>query len=76
MGPTWPFLLMYGSYDMRHTGFRRLMVVNETPGNGASHHRTSNIVLIYHVLTKFHRTPNTMSISTMHLLVICPRAIV
>ena len=27
----WPFLLMYGSYDMRHTSFRRLMVVNGTP---------------------------------------------
>ena len=21
MGPTWSFLLMYGSHDMRHTGF-------------------------------------------------------
>ena len=21
MGPTWPFLLMYESHDMRHTGF-------------------------------------------------------
>ena len=21
MGPTWPFLLMYGSHGMRHTGF-------------------------------------------------------
>ena len=21
MGPTWPFLLIYGSHDMRHTGF-------------------------------------------------------
>ena len=21
MGPKWPFLLMYGSHDMRHTGF-------------------------------------------------------
>ena len=20
-GPKWPFLLMYGSHDMRHTGF-------------------------------------------------------
>ena len=28
----WPFLLTYGSHDMRHTGFRRLTVVNETPG--------------------------------------------
>ena len=24
-------LLMYGSHDMRHTGFRRLTVVNGTP---------------------------------------------
>ena len=31
MGPTWPFLLMYEPHDMRHTGFRRLTVVNETP---------------------------------------------
>ena len=31
----WPFLLTYGSHDMRFTGFtgfRRLTVVNETPG--------------------------------------------
>ena len=31
-GPYWVILLMYGSHDMRHTGFRRLMVVNGTPG--------------------------------------------
>ena len=30
-GPYWVILLMYGSHDMRHTGFRMLMVVNETP---------------------------------------------
>ena len=36
MGPTWPFLLMYESHDIRHIGFRRLTVVNGTPGNGAS----------------------------------------
>ena len=36
MGLTWTFLLMYGSHDMRHTGFRRLMVVNGTPGFGES----------------------------------------
>ena len=35
-GPTWPFLFTYGSHDMRHTGFRRLMVVNGTLGIGAS----------------------------------------
>ena len=31
-GPYWAILLMYGSHDMRHTGFRRLTVVNGTPG--------------------------------------------
>ena len=29
-GPYWVILLMYGSHDMRHTGFRRLTVVNRT----------------------------------------------
>ena len=33
MGPTWPFLLMYGSRDMRHTCFHRLTVINGTPEN-------------------------------------------
>ena len=33
MSPMWPFLLMYGSHDMRYTGFRRLTVVNGTPEN-------------------------------------------
>ena len=36
-GPYWVILLMYGSYDMIHTGFRRLTVVNGTPLFGASH---------------------------------------
>ena len=31
-GPYWVMLLMYGSHNMRHTGFRRLTVVNGTPG--------------------------------------------
>ena len=31
-GPYWAILLTYGSHDMRHTGFYRLMVVNGTPG--------------------------------------------
>ena len=31
-GPYWVILLMYGSHDMRHTGFRKLTLVNETPG--------------------------------------------
>ena len=29
-------LLMYGSHDMRHTGFCRLRMFNETPGFWAS----------------------------------------
>ena len=32
-GPNVAILLMYGSHDMRHTGFRRLTVVNGTPEN-------------------------------------------
>ena len=31
-GPYWVILLMYGFHDMRYTGFRRLTVVNRTPG--------------------------------------------
>ena len=30
-GPDWVILLMYGSHDMRHTGFHRLTVVNGAP---------------------------------------------
>ena len=37
MGPTWPFLLMNGSHDMRHTGFPQVDGgQRDTPGNGAS----------------------------------------
>ena len=31
-GPYWVILLMFGSHDMRNTGFPRLTLVNETPG--------------------------------------------
>ena len=35
--PMWPFLLMYGSHDMRHTGFPQVDGgQRDTPGNGAS----------------------------------------
>ena len=47
MGLTWPFLLMFGSHDMRHIGFRRLTVVNETPENWGV------IVLFIHGLPSF-----------------------
>ena len=33
-GPYWVILLMYESHDMRHKSFRRLTVVNGTPGLG------------------------------------------
>ena len=33
----WVILLMYGFHDMRHTGFRKLTMVNGTPKIGASH---------------------------------------
>ena len=45
-GPMWPFLLMYGSHDMRHTGLRKLTVVNGTPKKwGVTHlnEKPSNI---------------------------------
>ena len=32
-GPDVAILLMYGSHNMRHTGFHRLAVVNGTLGN-------------------------------------------
>ena len=31
-GPYWVILLLYESHDMRHTGFRRLTMVNGTFG--------------------------------------------
>ena len=38
-GPDVAILLMFGSHDMRHTGFRRLTVVNRTAGIwGVTHH--------------------------------------
>ena len=36
-GPKWPFLLMYGSYNMRHTGFPWVDGLStDPPGFGAS----------------------------------------
>ena len=36
-GPKWPFLLMYGSHDMRHTGIPRVDGLSTgPPGFGAS----------------------------------------
>ena len=30
-GPTWPFLLMYGSHDMRHIGFPQVDGLSTDP---------------------------------------------
>ena len=43
-GPDVAILLMYGSHDMRHTGFSRLTVVNGTPEN-LGRHNTFVIVI-------------------------------
>ena len=40
-GPDVVILLMYVSHDMRHIGFHRLTVVNETPGMGR-HSQSTN----------------------------------
>ena len=37
-------LLIYGSYDMRHAGFRILTVVNKTPREMRRHTREKLIV--------------------------------
>ena len=36
-GPKWPFLLMYESHDMRHTGFPWVDRLSTDSGFGASH---------------------------------------
>ena len=62
-GPYWVILLMYGSHDMRHTGFRRLTVVNGTSRKwGVTHFKYSmkiyirkyhfNIKGAHHLITK------------------------
>ena len=44
-GPYWVILLMYGSHDTRHTGFRRLTVVNGTLGFWGVTSRIVKVVL-------------------------------
>ena len=36
-GPKWPFLLMYGSHNMKHRFSTGLRVVNGPPRFGVSH---------------------------------------
>ena len=37
MGPTWPFLLMHGSHDMRHIGFLRVDMLSTDPRDLGRH---------------------------------------
>ena len=50
-GPYWVILLMYGSHDMRHTGFRRLTVVNGTPGFLGVTRRRRKFVVTFQTLS-------------------------
>ena len=43
-GAYWVILLMYGSHEMRHTGLRKLTLVNGTLGSG---HHTFKSLSIY-----------------------------
>ena len=47
--PDVAILIMYGSHDMRHIGFRGLTVVNGTPGIGTSHSGLIFRLLLVHV---------------------------
>ena len=38
-GPKWPFLLMYGSHNMRHTGFPRVDGLSMDPRDLGRHNR-------------------------------------
>ena len=40
--PMWPFLLMYGSHDMRHTGFPQVDGGQRDPRE-MGHHRAVNL---------------------------------
>ena len=52
--PYWVILLMYGSHDMRSTGFRRLTVVNGTPGFWNVTNLLMLIALYYYLCVKFN----------------------
>ena len=52
--PYWVILLMYRSHDMRSTGFRRLTVINGTPGFWDVTNLLMLIVLYYCLCVKFN----------------------
>ena len=62
-GPKWPFLLMYGSHDMGHTGFPRVDGLSMgPPGFGVSQtlrFSIQSIQRIFIVLHKFSQNYST-----------------
>ena len=42
-GPKWPFLLMYESHDMRHTGFPRVDGLSMDPRDLGRHNLVSEL---------------------------------
>ena len=53
--PMWPFLLMYGSHDIRHTGFPQVDGGQRDPWEmGASHKQHSNLSKIESFSYKSH----------------------
>ena len=51
-GPKWLFLLIYGSHDMRHTGFPRVDGLSTDPRD-LGHHRFSHLFLCLTLLFFF-----------------------
>ena len=52
-GPYWVILLKHGSHDVRHIGFRRLMVVNGTPGFWGVTIMIGTLRILYEIFLKF-----------------------
>ena len=45
-GPKWPFLLMYGSHNMRHTGFPQVDELSTDPRDLGRHSLVSELRFI------------------------------
>ena len=47
-GPKWPFLLMYGSHDMRHTGFSQVDGLSTGPPGFEVSQKDLNLYAVRH----------------------------
>ena len=47
-GPKWPFVLMYGSHEMRHTGIPRVDGLSTDPRDLRRHIYCRDIKFLYH----------------------------